>query len=230
MKRLLIPLLILLLASCSPLAKYSKLPEVKAWEPDIEKFEQLDISKSYPSDAVLFAGSSSIRLWSTIGIDMRPYPVIQRGYGGAKLTDFAVYTPRIVYPHPCQAIVLYIGNDISGSTDDKSPSEVASLFRQVLLTIRKEFPKTPVFWVAITPSPARWHVWPLVEEANGMISKVCEGYYNTYFIPTDHVFLTPSGLPRKELFQEDNLHLNADGYKIWSGIIKNELDRVLTRQ
>ncbi len=229
MKRLLIPLLILFLASCSPLAKYSQLPEVKAWEPEIEKFEQLDIAKSYPSDAVMFAGSSCIRLWSAIGSDMLPYPVIQRGYGGAKLTDFTVYAPRIIFPHPCRAIVLYIGNDISGASGDKSPSDVASLFKTLLLTIRKEFPKTPVFWVAITPTPARWHVWPEIEQANQMISKVCEGFYNTYFIPTDHIFLTTSGMPKTEFFQEDNLHLNPDGYKALSGIIKNELNRVLTR-
>ncbi len=229
MKRLLIVLVIVFLASCSPLSRYGRLPEVKAWEPDIEKFEQLDISKSYPSDAIMFAGSSSIRLWSTIGADMRPYPVIQRGYGGAKLTDFAVYVPRIIYPHSCRAIVLYIGNDISGSADDKSPSQVASLFREVLLTIRKQFPKTPVFWVAITPAPARLHAWPEIEQANQMISKVCEGYYNTYFIPTQNEFLTSTGLPKKELFQEDSLHLNADGYRIWSQIIKRELDRVLTQ-
>ena len=90
---------LLLLVSCAPLSKYRDLPEVKAWESDIEKFEQLDISKSYPSDAILFAGSSSIRLWSTIGKDMLPYNVIQRGYGGAKLSDFAVYADRIIYPH-----------------------------------------------------------------------------------------------------------------------------------
>ncbi len=226
MRRLLIPVLVLFLASCSPQLKYSNLPEVTAWEPEIEKFEQLDISKSYPSNAILIAGSSGIRLWSSIGPDMRPYPVIQRGYGGAKLSDFAVYASRIIYPHPCRAIVLYFDEDISGKADDRSPSEVASLFKNVLLTIRKKFPKTPVFWVAITPVPSLWHIWPEIEQANQMVSKVCEGFYNTYYIATDKAFLSSTGLPRKELFQNDSLHLNTDGYKLLSGIIKNELGNV----
>ena len=220
-------ILLLLFISCAPLGKYRDLPEVKAWESDIEKFEQLDISKSYPSDAILFAGSSSIRLWSTIGKDMLPYNVIQRGYGGAKLSDFAVYADRIIYPHDCQAIVIFIANDISGGENDKSPLEVSQLFKKSLYIIRRKFTDKPVFWISITPTPARWHVWPEIKEANEMIKKICEDRRNTYYIDTEQYFLTKSGLPKNELFVEDRLHLNGDGYRIWSGIIKNELNKVL---
>jgi lysophospholipase L1-like esterase len=207
--------------------KYRELPEVRAWESEIIKFEELDISKSYPSDAILFTGSSSIRLWSTISKDMQPYNVIQRGYGGAKLSDFVVYADRIIYPHPCQAIVMFIANDISGSQDDKSPLEVSQLFRKTLYIIRRKFPDTPVFWISVTPTPSRWHVWPEIKEAGEMIKEICEKHRNTYFLDTEKFFTTATGLPRSELFLEDRLHLNSDGYKIWSGIIKNELNRVL---
>jgi hypothetical protein len=223
-------LIILVSLSCAPLSKYSDLPEVKAWESDIEKFEQLDVTKSYPSDAILFAGSSSIRLWSTIGKDMTPYNVIQRGYGGAKLSDFAVYADRIIYPHPCKAIVIFIANDISGNENDKSPLEVSQLFRKTLYIIRRKFVDTPVFWISVTPTPSRWAVWPEIKEANGMIKEICESHRNTYFIDTEKYFFNSSGLPRSELFIEDKLHLNTEGYKIWSGIIKNELDNVLVNK
>jgi hypothetical protein len=230
MRRFLISLIILALVSCTPLTKYSQLPEVKAWESDIEKFEQLDIAKSYPSDAILFAGSSSIRLWSTIGRDMLPYNIIQRGYGGAKLSDFAVYADRIIYPHPCQAIVIFIANDISGDDDDKSPLEVSQLFRKTLNIIRRKFPDTPVFWISVTPTPARWHVWPEIQEAGEMIKKICQNSRNTYYIDTEKYFLNQSGLPRNDLFITDRLHLNEDGYKIWAGVIKNELNNVLANK
>jgi hypothetical protein len=228
MKRYLFIILILV-SSCLPLKKYSELPDVKAWETDIEKFEKLDIAKSYPSDAVMFAGSSSIRLWSTINKDMLPYNVIQRGYGGAKLSDFVVYSARIFYPHPCKAIVIFVANDISGSESDKSPLEVSQLFRKTIYIIRRKFPKTPVFWIAITPTPSRWGVWPEIREANEMVRKVCNNHSNTYYIDTEKNFLNERGLPRKELFVEDQLHLNSDGYAIWAGIIKNELNKVLNR-
>lgn len=218
---------LLLIVSCVPLSKYRDLPEVKAWESDIEKFEQLDISKYYPDDAIMFTGSSSIALWSTIGKDMLPYNVIQRGYGGAKLSDFVVYADRIIYPHLCQAIVIFVANDITGSENDKSPLEVSQLFRKTLYIIRRKFTDTPVFWVSITPTPARWSVWPEIKEANDMIREICLKHRNTHYIDTEQYFLSSSGLPRTELFVEDKLHLNPDGYTLWAKIIKGELTKVL---
>lgn len=229
MKRNFLLIALILITSCSPLKKYGELPEVKAWEADIEKFEQNDISKSYPSDAIMFTGSSSIRLWSTINKDMLPYNVIQRGYGGAKLSDFVVYADRLIYPHPCQAIVIFIANDIAGNDNDKSPLEVSRLFRKTLYIIRRKYVDTPVFWISITPTPARWHVWPEIKEADEMIRKICENHRNTYYINTEKAFLSPSGLPKNELFGADRLHLNDDGYVLWSRIIKNELNKVLVK-
>ncbi len=230
MKRLLILVILSsFLASCASLGKYRELPEVKAWESEIEKFEQLDIAKSYPSDAIMFAGSSSIRLWSTLGKDMLPYNVIQRGYGGAKLSDFAVYADRILYPHKCRAIVLFIANDISGSNSDKSPLEVSQLFRKTLHIIRRQFRETPVIWVSVTPTPLRWHIWPEIKEAGEMISEICENHRNTYYLDTEKYFTNEKGLPRADLFLDDRLHLNEEGYKVWSGLIKKELDKILNQ-
>ena len=48
--------------------------------PEIQAFEQQDAEVAYPDNALLFIGSSSIRLWKTLEQDMAPYPVIQRGY------------------------------------------------------------------------------------------------------------------------------------------------------
>jgi hypothetical protein len=227
MLRYLLTLVLFLALSCSPIRIYQQLPEVKAWESAIVKFEQLDKSETYPENAVLFAGSSSIVLWSTLAQDMAPYPVIQRGYGGAKISDFAVYADRIIYPHKSRAVVLFIANDISGNDQDKSPEEVAKLFSYILKTIRKKYHDTPVFWIAVTPTALRWNVWPKIKEANDLIKNVCEKHRNTYFISTDYAFLNESGQPREELFRSDKLHLNDKGYVVWSAIIKKELDRVL---
>jgi glycerophosphoryl diester phosphodiesterase len=227
MRRYLLFIATLALLSCSPVRKYQSLPEVKAWENDIQKFEQLDKSEKYSKDAILFAGSSSIRLWSTLEKDMAPYPVIQRGFGGSKLSDLAVYAGRIFDPHPCKAIVIFIANDITGTDKDKTPMEVAGLFRNVLKTIRKTHPETPVFWIAVTPTPLRWKVWPEIEKANILIKDICENQNNTYFIRTDYAFLNESGQPINEFFRDDKLHLTEKGYAVWTEVIKKELMKVI---
>nr|MCU0407560.1 GDSL-type esterase/lipase family protein [Bacteroidales bacterium] len=215
--------LLLAVLSCTPAAKYRSLPEVQAWEKDISRFEELDSSEYYPASSILFMGSSSIRLWSTLASDMAPYPVIQRGFGGSKLSDFTVYTERIVAPHKCRAIVIFIANDITGSDKDKSPEEVAGLFRYIVKKIRKSHPDTPVFWIAVTPSAARWKVWDKISEAGKLIEDFCLKSENLYYIRTASAFLGASGTPREELFIKDKLHLNEDGYAIWTSIIKKEL-------
>ena len=227
MNRLLVILVSLAILSCSPVSKYRSLPEVKAWESEIQKFEQFDKSETYPEESLLFAGSSSIRLWSTLKEDMAPYPVIQRGYGGAKLSDFAVYADRIFDPHPCRAILIFIANDISGSESDKSPDEVLALYKNVIKTIRKKHSDTPVFWIAITPTSSRWKVWPEIQKANNLIKNYCESNEGLYFIKTDFAFLGEDGKPVNEYFRDDLLHLNADGYAVWRKVIKDEVDRVL---
>lgn len=220
-------LLSVIVISCSPVKKLESLPEVKAWEDDIRNFEQLDKTETYPDDAILFTGSSSIRLWSSLKKDMAPYSVIQRGFGGSKLSDFVVYADRIVSPHPCSAIVIFIANDITGNEKDKKPAEVAALFRSALKIIRRSHPETPVFWIEITPTPSRWKVWPQVKEANRLISEICGKQENTWFISTSSSFLSPEGMPYDDYFVKDMLHLNPEGYKVWNQIIKKEINKVV---
>ncbi len=222
-----LPVLFLLAISCSPLKLYRDLPEVKAWEPEIEKFVTLNNTEQYADDAIVFAGSSSIRLWKTLAEDMKPYNVIQRGYGGAKLSDFAVYAEVIFNPLPGRALVLFIANDITGSDNDKSPEEVNKLFLNVVKTFRKNHPGAPVFWIQITPTSSRWKAWPEIREANKLIRQTCEKGNELYFIRTDSAFLNEQGLPKDEFFVADKLHLNEEGYEIWTDIIKKELDKVL---
>lgn len=227
MNRLFVILVSLAILSCSPLRKYQSLPEVKAWEPEIQKFEQLDKLETYPEESLVFAGSSSIRLWTSLKEDMAPYPVIRKGYGGAKLSDFAVYADRIFDPLPCKAILIFIANDIYGGDNDKSPEEVLILYKSLIKTIRKKHADTPVFWIAITPTSSRWKVWPEIQKANNLIKEYSENNKDLYFIKTETAFLGENGKPINEYFRDDHLHLNADGYAVWRKIIKDELDRVL---
>lgn len=213
--------------ACSPLKKYSG--SVLKWENDIRKFEQLDSINQYPVNSVLFMGSSSIRLWNTLEEDMKPYSVIQRGFGGSRISDVSWYTPRIVYPHTVQAVVIFVANDITGSEEDKTPQEVASLFRYIVKTIHKKQPHLPVFYIQVTPTESRWKVWPRIQEGNMLVKQLCEKDPDLYFIETAPYFLTSDGTPNASLFVEDKLHLSEAGYQIWTKVIKAELNKVLKK-
>lgn len=219
-------LLVLLVFSCSQ--KFSKYEDAaKSWEPAIQKLEELDKIENHPDDAILFIGSSSIRLWENIANDMAPYPVIRRGYGGAKFSDLIFYTERLVSPHDFRALVVFVANDISNTPEDKSPQEIVKLFKEVVKIVREKNPKKPIFLIEITPTNSRWEVWNETQQANELLKKYCESKYNLHFIETAEGFLGADGKPRAELFRKDQLHLKQVGYDIWAEQIKGRLKQVL---
>ena len=200
--------------------------ERRLWEASVRRFEREDASREFPEDSVLFYGSSSIRLWRTIEHDMAPRPVIQRGYGGARLSDAVDFVERVVHPHEAAAIVVFLANDIDGRGNQPSPERVGELFDELLTRIRVAHPDTPVLWVEVTPTPERFDLWPQVSEAAGLIRRRCDRDPNAYFVPTAEAYLI-DGQPNAELFRKDGLHQNDAGYAIWKQIIQNALEEII---
>ena len=58
---------------------------------------------------VVFVGSSSIRLWSTLEEDMAPVPALNRGYGGSRIFDTIYWADRLVTAHDPTVIVASDG-------------------------------------------------------------------------------------------------------------------------
>ncbi|OUT61328.1 MAG: hypothetical protein CBB71_05150 [Rhodopirellula sp. TMED11] len=200
---------------------------IKRWSKDIAAFDKLNANQKDNPDAVLFIGSSSIRRWDTMATDMTPYQTIRRGYGGAKYSDMAVFAKQIVQPHQYRAIVMFVGNGIVGSDDDLSIDEVECLTRHIIEQSQQHQSSAPFFIIEITPCKKRFDVWPTIRQANARLRKVALTTPGTYFIPTAGNFLDTNTQPRSELFVDDQLHLNPDGYKLWSRLIKRRLADVL---
>ena len=158
---------------------------------------------------------------------MAPYPVIQRGYGGAKFTDLLVYAKRIVYPHKFKAIAVFVANDITGGKDDKTPREVLGMFKSLEKIIRKKNKDQTIYFIAITPTKSRWSVWPKAREANALIQAYCKTKKNLEFIETEAAYLGSNGEPIDEYFIGDKLHQTQKGYDVWASLIKENFKRTL---
>ena len=78
--------------SCSPLIKYSQ--SNRQFEEEVSVLESLDLEERAGEKDVLFIGSSSIRLWDNIQVDMYPYRSVKRGYGGAHCYELINYSER----------------------------------------------------------------------------------------------------------------------------------------
>ncbi len=230
-KNQLLPISVLLLfaASSCTINRHYRNEAVSKWEKDILEFKKSDSLEHDPVNALLFTGSSSIRLWSTIKEDVSPYPVIQRGFGGSKFSDLSVYAKDIIYPHQFRALVIFEANDITGDKSDKTPHQVARLFREIVKTVRMKYSKEPIFVVEITPTSSRWSSWTKIKQTNQLLRESCSDKANTWFIETSASYLNNAGKPRNELFGADLLHQNRDGYSVWGALIRKKLDQVLVQ-
>ena len=71
------------------------------FEKDIAAFEAADRANPPAPGAILFVGDSQFTRWKTIHQDFPEYRLINRGFGGSKITDLLFYMDRIVLPyHP----------------------------------------------------------------------------------------------------------------------------------
>ena len=201
--------------------------EVGKWKKDIEKFERLDRMESYAEDSVIFLGSSSIRLWNTLAEDVASYPVIRRGFGGSKFSDWAWYIDRVVSSHSFRAAVIFVANDVKGEERDKNPEILMPLVKYVVERIHLVQPEAPVLFIAITPTEKRWKLWPQIAANNRAIEDWCETSERLHFISTASYFMKDNDVPNPALFVDDKLHLNRDGYRLWGRLVTRAIDRAL---
>lgn len=198
------------------------------WETAISELEARDAAENDPAEAILFVGSSSIRLWDDLAADMDPFPTIQRGYGGAKYSDLAVFAPRLLKPHAYRALVIFVANDVSGSPNDHTPQQVVGWLRSIVEVSQAHRPEAPIFVIEITPTARRWEAWPQTQAVNAALRRFCLNQPGMTFIATAAYYLDADKQPRTELFRADRLHLNRDGYALWAELIQRRLRDFLT--
>jgi lysophospholipase L1-like esterase len=188
-----------------------------AWEADIQRLEQADRERPPTPGGVLFVGSSSIRMWESLGEDFAGVNVLNRGFGGSELGDVVHYAPRIVLPYRPRLVMVYAGeNDLAAG---KTPEQVLASYRALVQRIHRELPDTRVGFISIKPSPSRWHLETQMQQANAMVRDFTQRDARLFYVDVFTAMLDAQGRPREELFLEDRLHMNRQGYAIWRAAV-----------
>jgi lysophospholipase L1-like esterase len=191
-------------------------PDPARFEADIRAFEAWDRQSSFPSEAVLFVGSSSIRMWPTAEC-FSNLAVINRGFGGSHVSDINHFAERVVVKYYPRLIVFYAGdNDIASG---KSPEQVFDDFQAFVRLVRLRLGRTRIVYLPIKPSLARWSMWPKMKAVNALIEELSKTDELLEYVDTATPMLGDDGSPRREHFLDDGLHLNARGYQLWTEIM-----------
>jgi lysophospholipase L1-like esterase len=170
-----------------------------------------------PPEPVVFYGSSSIRLWDSLGDDFPGIGVVNRGFGGSTLAACVWYFERIVVPCQPRSIVFYAGDNDLG--DGQTPAAVLASFHALLAKVALHCPGIPFAFISIKPSPARWPIIRKIQQTNAYVRQELDGYEPGLFIDVFSKMLGPDGSPRRELFADDGLHLSPAGYQLWAEVV-----------
>jgi lysophospholipase L1-like esterase len=201
--------------------KWAQLPSVPKplpYEREISEFEAADRLNPPPKGAILFVGSSSIRLWNTLAKDFPNHKVINRGFGGSEMIDSVNHAYRIVTPYEPKMIVVYAGtNDIGNG---KSGESIFADYKAFVAKVREKLPTTPIAYISITPNPARWDKIENTKKANALIKEFSAKTPNLKFIDVFPLMLDEKGGPRNELYVADKLHMTPAGYALWTKAVE----------
>tara|TARA_B100001175_G_C19453548_1_gene612582 strand:+ start:432 stop:1205 length:774 start_codon:yes stop_codon:yes gene_type:complete len=194
------------------------------YQDDVDKFLEED-EANFPEEIdVLFAGSSSIRFWESLDQDMKPLKVLNRGFGGAHIAHVNYHFKDVIQRYKPKAIVFFCGtNDVTAL---KTPRETVNDFKIFKQKVREDMPGVHIFVIGIKPTPARLYLEKEELEYNKLIDDMSQDDDLLTFVDIWDAMLTSEGKRIPELFIEDGLHINSEGYKIWTTLVRKNLERV----
>lgn len=193
------------------------------WEKEISAYEKADATNPPPKGAILFIGSSTVRMWKTLAKDFQQHSVINRGFGGSQIVDATHFAPRIIFPYAPKAIYLRSGgNDLWAG---KSAEEVFGDFTNFVTTVHAKLPETDIIYISFGPCNSRWKQAGITKTLNELIADFIKGKAHLRSIETYDMAQGADNKPRAELFLKDQLHFNADGYKLLADRVRPDLER-----
>jgi lysophospholipase L1-like esterase len=182
------------------------------WENEVAAYEAQDLASPPPKGALLFAGSSTIRMWTTLAADFPGHTVINRGFGGTEIVDSTHFADRLIFPHAPKVIYFRAGgNDLHNG---KAPAQVFADFQEFVAIIHARLPVTVIWFIGWNPSIARLKETSALHELNTLVKDYCAGNPLVHYLDAETVSLDDAGQVRPELFRADMLHFNAAGYKL----------------
>jgi lysophospholipase L1-like esterase len=198
-------------------------PDPNRWESAIQKFEEADTLNPPATGGIVFFGASSIVRWN---LD-ESFPDLKgttanRGFGGSEMADAARYAARVVLPRAPRVVVLYPGeNDVARGV---KADAIGAGFQQFYTTVHTALPQTRVVVIGLKPTPVRWQFDDEMQRANVLLEGYCKAQANCVYVDVRPDMMGADGKPRPELYVADGEHMTAEGYKIWTRLVRATLE------
>jgi lysophospholipase L1-like esterase len=215
-------LALVLTLAVQPAPKDADAVRFERWEKEVSAIEKRLKDSPPKQGGVVFAGSSSTRLWK-LDESFPGKGYVNVGFGGSEVRDSTHFAPRLIAPLKPKAVVLYAGdNDIAAG---RTPEQVAADVRGFVAAVRKDAPDCKILFLPVKPSIARWKKFDEQKKANALVKAVCDADPKLAYVDTVPLMLGPDGQPIPDLYAKDGLHLSPAGYARWTTAVAEALGR-----
>jgi lysophospholipase L1-like esterase len=188
------------------------------FQKEIDTIDLKNLKKANSNDLIIFTGSSSIRRWQNINEYFPGKNIINTGFGGSQMSDLLYYSDSVITKYKPVQVFIYEGdNDISAG---KKPEDILKDAGILFKKIRTKVPGIQIVIISVKPSVSRWKLKDEYIKLNKGYRDFSSTNSNIKFVDVWNPLLNAQGVPKKEIFVSDSLHINKLGYNIWAREIK----------
>ena len=199
-------------------------------EDQVVAYEKEDVEKGQ----IVFYGPSRFTRWSKkfgmipmrdvlLGKSGKPC-VVNRGFGSSSSEHQLYYYPRMI--RPLEPKVLVYSSDGNGASFGYTDDEIWEIAQRVIAYAVTDFPDIKIYLCggnrkkAITEESLKAKI-----KYNEKLKSFCEGNPNCVFVDV----LAYEPLDREDIYVDDGIHYNQEGYKIYGEFFKEVLKEELEK-
>ena len=190
--------------------------------------EEVGRFASMPTPApggVLLIGSSIFKRWTNAVIDLAPLPVVNRAFGGSQTSHQLMFFDQVVPPCRPGLIVWYCGsNDIKGKKDAES---ILGRTGEWMNNVKQMDPTTGILLISVIRAPQKHRDAQIdvVDAVNRGYEEIARTKEGVFYVDVNPALQNSAGESRGELYVEDGLHLNVEGYHHMTALLKPAIEK-----
>lgn len=195
--------------------------------------EIINQRKDYVEGNVVFFGDSNMEM-----MDLNKwFPYLKNcyncGVGGFTTAELLYFVDEAVLKYKPKVVVLTVGTNDLGETVMRSPREIAMNVYSLVDIISRNIEGVKILLISPLPCSEEKQGFHYINRglrSNEILKLITKEYKalinlsNVIFIPTYEAFVNEDGKAKEEFYELDGLHLNQQGYKIYSKIIQEYLN------
>ncbi|GAB3233564.1 G-D-S-L family lipolytic protein [Algoriphagus aestuariicola] len=188
------------------------------FEREVREISSRIDSVGWESGGAVFTGSSTIRMWKSLQSEFPNEAILNTGFGGSKASDLENHLfPLVIRFEPSRVFIYEGDNDLWA---DVPVAEIMTSLDNIVTRLQLINPNMEIYLIGAKPSPSRWEKKQNYVIFNQNLREYCQANEGVQFIDTWKALTDASGNARPELYLSDQLHLNEQGYEIWTELFE----------